>query len=59
VSGTVAALRRRASGGVASSLAVGAAGPGGALAAVEAADWEIDREFRDAGFDAIFYVEPV
>jgi hypothetical protein len=29
------------------------------LAAVEAADWEIDREFRDAGFDAIFYVEPV
>ena len=26
---------------------------------IVAIDWEIDQEFRDGGFDAIFYVEPV
>jgi hypothetical protein len=26
---------------------------------IVAIDWEIEQELRDAGFDAIFYVEPL
>ena len=26
---------------------------------IVAIDWEIDQELKDAGFDAIFFVEPL